>query len=161
MAQEFLMWHSGLRIWYCLCGSTSVIPGPVQWVKDLALMQLWCRLQLQLRFNPWPRNLHMLWVQPKKKEKIRLWLKTESIGIDYIPNWNWIFGHVICFPLVLEKGVSEDSSLCASVRCLALNQAGEFQKHRWCEIQCLLARTCPPLEFYWNMCILSKRFFFF
>ena len=21
---------------------------------------------LRLRFNPWPRNFHMLWVQPKK-----------------------------------------------------------------------------------------------
>ena len=28
-------------------------------VKDLALLQLWCRLQLQLRFDPWPRNFHM------------------------------------------------------------------------------------------------------
>ena len=27
-----------------------------QWVKDLALPQLWHRLQLQLGFNPWPRE---------------------------------------------------------------------------------------------------------
>ena len=31
-------------------------PGPVQWVKDLVLPQLWCRLQLRLRSDPWPRN---------------------------------------------------------------------------------------------------------
>ena len=31
-------------------------PGPAQWVKDLALLQLWCRSQLQLRSDPWPRN---------------------------------------------------------------------------------------------------------
>ena len=27
------------------------------------------RLQLQLRFNPWPRNVHMQQVSPLKKEK--------------------------------------------------------------------------------------------
>ena len=41
----------------------------VQWVKEPALMQLWHRLQLQLRFDPWPRNFHMLWVWPKKKKQ--------------------------------------------------------------------------------------------
>ena len=38
-------------------------------LKDLALPQLWHRLQLRLRFNPWPRNFRMLWVQPLKREK--------------------------------------------------------------------------------------------
>ena len=38
----------------------------VQWVKDLVLLQLWCWLQLRLRFDPWPGNFHMLWVWPKK-----------------------------------------------------------------------------------------------
>jgi len=46
----------------CLCGGPSLISGQVQWVKDLAL------LQLQLRFDLWPRNFHMLWVWPKKKK---------------------------------------------------------------------------------------------
>ena len=41
-------------------------PGPAQWVKDLALLQLWCRSQLHLRFDPWSRNSHVPWVQPKK-----------------------------------------------------------------------------------------------
>ena len=41
----------------------------LQWVKDLALPQLWHRSQLQLRFNPWPRNFHMQWKQKKKKKK--------------------------------------------------------------------------------------------
>ena len=40
----------------CLCGSTGLIPSLAQWVKDLALQQLWRRLQLQLRFDPWPRE---------------------------------------------------------------------------------------------------------
>ena len=37
-----------------------------QWVKDPALPQLWHRLQLWLRFDPWPENSHMLLVWPKK-----------------------------------------------------------------------------------------------
>ena len=41
------------------------IPAVVQQVKDPALAQLWPRLQLQLRFDPWPGYFHMPWVQPK------------------------------------------------------------------------------------------------
>ena len=48
------------------------IPGLAQWVKDLALPRccgsgigLW----LQLRFDPYPGNLHMLLEQPKKWQK--------------------------------------------------------------------------------------------
>ena len=33
-----------------------------QWVKDLTL------LQIQLRFDPWPRNFHVPLVQPKKEK---------------------------------------------------------------------------------------------
>ena len=47
------------------------VPTVVQWVKDLALLQLW------LRFNPWPGNFHMLWVWRKKKKKKR---KTKKEG---------------------------------------------------------------------------------
>ena len=32
----------------------------MQWVNDLALLQLWYRSQLWLRFDPWPGNFHML-----------------------------------------------------------------------------------------------------
>ena len=46
----------------CLCGDTGSIPTLVQWVKDLALLQLWHRLHLQLGFDPLPGNFHMLWV---------------------------------------------------------------------------------------------------
>ena len=53
----------------CLCGGTGSIPSPVQWVKDLSLLQLWHRLQLGLGFNPRPKNFHMLWGQPKRKKK--------------------------------------------------------------------------------------------
>ena len=35
---------------------TGVIPGPAQWVKDPTLLQLWLRLWLWLRSDPWPWN---------------------------------------------------------------------------------------------------------
>ena len=38
-------------------------------VKDLALSQLWHRFQLWLGFDPWPRNLQVWQVQPKKKSR--------------------------------------------------------------------------------------------
>ena len=38
------------------------------WVKDLALLWPWCRLQMWLGFNSWHRNFHMLQVQPWKRQ---------------------------------------------------------------------------------------------
>ena len=32
----------------------GLMAGPAQWVKDPTLLQLWHRLQLQLRSDPWP-----------------------------------------------------------------------------------------------------------
>ena len=46
-----------------------------QQVKDLALSLPWFRLLLWHRFDPWPGNFHMLWLQPKKKKK-----KKKKIG---------------------------------------------------------------------------------
>ena len=48
-----------LSLWQ-LRSLLSSIPGPVQWVKDPVLPQLWCTLQLQLRFDPWPGNFRVL-----------------------------------------------------------------------------------------------------
>ena len=45
------------------------VPAIVQWVKDPVLLQLWCRLQLRLKFNPWPGNFHIPRVRPKKRKK--------------------------------------------------------------------------------------------
>ena len=36
---------------------TGSIPGLLQWIKNPALLQLWCRSQLWLRFDPWPGKL--------------------------------------------------------------------------------------------------------
>ena len=40
-----------------------------QQVKDMAFPQLWHRLQMSLRFDPWPRDFHMLQGRPKIKNK--------------------------------------------------------------------------------------------
>ena len=46
----------------------GLIPSPVQ---------LWHRLQMQLTFEPWPRNVRMPWVRTKekgrKKKKKKEW----------------------------------------------------------------------------------------
>ena len=49
-----------------LCSSMSSFPGPVQWIKDPALLKLWRRLKLWLRFNPWPGDL---WYATSSAEK--------------------------------------------------------------------------------------------
>ena len=59
------------------------VPTVVQRVKNLALPQLWCRLQLQLDFDPWPRNFHMSWAQLKKKKK-----NIYQLGFVESPKWN-------------------------------------------------------------------------
>ena len=41
----------------------------VQQVKDPALPLLWLGLLLWCRFDPWPRNFHMPWVQLKQTNK--------------------------------------------------------------------------------------------
>ena len=43
------------------------VPTVTQGVKDLALLQLWHRAQLQLGSDHWPRSFHMPQMQPKKK----------------------------------------------------------------------------------------------
>ena len=68
MMLESLLWHNGLRIQCCFCGGADLIPGPVQGVKDLALLQLWRRSQLWLGLNPCPGNFHMLQGRLKKEQ---------------------------------------------------------------------------------------------
>ena len=86
---EFPLWHWGLRIQHCLCSglgcswSMGLIPGPVQWVKELVLSQLWHSLQLWLGFDPWPGNFHILRVWPKtpppEQKKTPKWFKEMEI----------------------------------------------------------------------------------
>ena len=42
------------------------VPTVAQGTKALAMLQLWHGSQLQLRFNSWSGNFHMLWVRKKK-----------------------------------------------------------------------------------------------
>ena len=43
----------------------------VQWVKDPGWSYLWHRPKRQLGFSPWPGNIHMPLLQPKRKKKKR------------------------------------------------------------------------------------------
>ena len=40
-----------------------------QWVKDLVLSLLWCRLLLWHKFHPWPWNFVGCGVWPKKEKR--------------------------------------------------------------------------------------------
>ena len=51
----------------CLCVALVGSSVLAQRLKHLALLQLWLRLQLQLRLDPWPRNFHVLGMWPKKE----------------------------------------------------------------------------------------------
>ena len=57
--------------WLCGKKLTFGAPAAVQWVKDSALPQLCCGSQLWLRFDPSPRNFHMIQVWSKKDTKRR------------------------------------------------------------------------------------------
>ena len=63
-----------VKVWRCLCGDVEPTPGlihsPTQWVKDLVLLQLQCRSELRLRFDPCPGNFHVPQVWPKKKPTV-------------------------------------------------------------------------------------------
>ena len=44
-----------------LLRNSPTVPTVAQWVKDMVL-------QMQLTFDPWPGNFHMLWMPPKRKK---------------------------------------------------------------------------------------------
>lgn len=49
-------------------------------LKDLALLKLWSRSQLRLRFSPCPGNIHMPPVRPlKKKKKVNMALLHDPV----------------------------------------------------------------------------------
>jgi len=48
---------------------TGLIPSPAQWVKDLALLQLQCRLQLGLDLIPGPGTPHAMGQTKRKQNK--------------------------------------------------------------------------------------------
>ena len=72
-----------------LCEGAGSLPGLVQWVKDPAWLQLWCRSQLWLRFSPSPGNFHMPLGWPKKKKKKK---KKERKARTYRIGAEWVWG---------------------------------------------------------------------
>ena len=79
----------------CLCGGASSIPSPVQWVKDPALLWLWCRSQPWLRSGPWPRNFQIPQVWPKKKKQKQTKLYT------FLKSYYFILFYFILFYFIL------------------------------------------------------------
>ena len=61
-----------------MCGKGSSHCG--QRAKDLALPQLWRRLQLWLRFESWPGSFHTPRVWPRKKKKMHSVLRDRAVG---------------------------------------------------------------------------------
>ena len=64
-----------------------------QWVKDTASLPWWLRSLLWYRFDPWPGNFHIPWVQPKQRER-REWRKLrkrarQSSNFYYL--WTGVF----------------------------------------------------------------------
>ena len=55
-------------------------PAQYSGLRDVALLQLW------LSFNRWPGNSHILWVQPLKKKKKKLFfiLKIQMICLRFV-----------------------------------------------------------------------------
>ena len=72
------------------------VPAGAQWLKDLALPQLWSRLKLQVGFSPWPGNFHMpLMRQKRKKKKKKVVAKMVGKGRFHSLAWDFqklIFG---------------------------------------------------------------------
>ena len=71
-------------------------------LKDPALPQVWHKSQLPLRFNPWPINFCMRWVQPLKKKRLRSFYFTISgSGI-----WQVSAGQFFCSMGIYSAGSS-------------------------------------------------------
>lgn len=50
---EFQPWCEGIS------GVSVLSLAMAEWVKDPECLELWCRLQLRFRSDPWSRELHM------------------------------------------------------------------------------------------------------
>lgn len=61
---EFSLCCHRLRIQHCLCSGKGSIPGLMQQGKDVALLQLW------LRLDPWPGIFHVAGAAPPTKKKV-------------------------------------------------------------------------------------------
>ena len=64
--EEFLLWYNRIGGVSGVLDAGSIL-GLAQWVKNMALLQLQHRLQLQLVSDLWPGN--SIWCRVAKKEK--------------------------------------------------------------------------------------------
>ena len=113
----------GVKEWACFPGSVGLIPSLfVRWVKDPALLQLWCSLQLWLRFGHWPRNFYMLWVQLKKRKK-RGWHLSRDMKGGSQPGAKLSNHLVLCY---LNSHSSNESFHLAKLKLCLLNNNLSF-----------------------------------
>lgn len=67
-------WSSGCVAMDHLClqsaGTQVQFPSQAEWVKDLAMSQLWCRLQLLLGSDAWSGNSICHQVAQKREKKV-------------------------------------------------------------------------------------------
>ena len=82
-----------------------------QGVKDQVLSQLWHRSKLQLRFDPWPGNFQIPWVQPKKKGKKRNFFFTVSAFCVLFKNGHLTQGLKVAPDLAAKKAKTQGSEL--------------------------------------------------
>ena len=69
-----LVQSPGCGLWQRFAkNSGKGVPTVWKWVRDL-----WYKSQLQLGFDPWPENFHMLWMGPKNKTNIKQNLREGS-----------------------------------------------------------------------------------
>ena len=78
------MWLRGLRSQHSIHEHVASIPGLAQWVKDLALLRLWCRLAAEALFQP------LAWELPyasgaalkkQRKTKRLMWCPHEPMSV--------------------------------------------------------------------------------
>lgn len=67
--KEFPLWRDGISGISAAPGPQVRSPGPAQWVEDLELTQLRCKLQPQLGSDPWLRNSMCCRAAKTEKEK--------------------------------------------------------------------------------------------
>lgn len=79
--QEFLLWQ-WVNDAACLSGGPG--SSPAQWVKDLELLQLWHRLQLQLRFHPYEKEKKKTELCPNAQEYSDATAALNSINCNFV-----------------------------------------------------------------------------
>ena len=117
--QDFPLWFNGI-------GSASEAPGhrfdpwPCRWAKDPLWPQLWCRSQLRLGSDPWPRTPYLMGGQKRKRKK----LSNMCSCYVYKSGFSQCYTIQITFRniLAIKPDTTKLSSLVFSFICLCLSQ---------------------------------------